>query len=945
MSNLTIPNEEFIETGTLPFNSNNSTSPNITEINAPPPVRVNGDLAVQNMFLEREIMKANVLNNQYFNVEANRQWIYNNEAGKYHALNSYQTNLLERINTPHIRLWRQKDKLYFRDNSGELIIETSVGMEKELSSRYGLNVHFINDLNEVLLKKNEVRINTTYIALNRITTVEEELFLSHENVEIAFLQTYRYVRNLLAATRYWHNRYTATNMSFINILSTLTYHKEDPISKWIANIDFIQDKILLLYGNQNASKDLVVNKVLKPLFNGFVVTITEEMLSKYTIEEIVTGKLFLHIDQIPKDIELRKKLQELLVAVVIQRAIPTEGYTTKPTQAKVIVTLDKADPFFSEYMEITTTLSIDTMENILRKHNLNSKPALYLALENGLNYIASEIYSKCQKDLTLNSNDNHFYLEALKAIAPIDAIGYDGLPILDPFKDSFERLIPIRERFKHAYITGQSSSGKTECVKSMSYSDILRNDGVTIVLESHGDLTRDMAKLPIDENRLVYLDSTLQEGMTFSINLFDWKDKSESNIQKVSRVIVSVIKSVNDDEKFSGAMEEMLFYGCCLLLRKGNSDFFELVQLFSDNKNTELLKLAKNSPRLEREYFEDFAKTNKATQDAVKRRVSKILNDSTLCNLLTGQSTIDLEKMMNTKGQVIIFRIQKSEMLDSYIYYARFIIGLIQIIALKRANLEEENRVRTYLYIDEFHNFITPTIEEILTESRKYALYLTLAHQTISQLKKPALRDIILSNTNVKLIGKNSNKTLDAMNNTFSTKLEDVEKLATGEFYLSVGNNDILKIKNTDRFLDGKENITDSQWIERKHYQLRHYYRSIENHTSSFITAEELDRLMDQFIGDIESKNVEGFIVIKEKDPIVHEELVHNFNDGDGFIAQTELCNYFNMINGDVYHGDNRNFIELLKSKNAMFRQNPKENKKYKDKFRYAIARLEAIPS
>ena len=69
---------------------------------------------------------------------------------------------------------------------------------------------------------------------------------------------------------------------------------------------------------------------------------------------------------------------------------------------------------------------------------------------------------------------------------------------------------------------------------------------------------------------------------------------------------------------------------------------------------------------------------------------------------------------MNTKGNVIIFRIQKEEMLESYIYYARFIVGLIQIIALKRANIDEKDRVKTYCHIDEFHNFITPIIEEIL---------------------------------------------------------------------------------------------------------------------------------------------------------------------------------------------------------------------------------------
>ena len=407
----------------------------------------------------------------------------------------------------------------------------------------------------------------------------------------------------------------------------------------------------------------------------------------------------------------------------------------------------------------------------------------------------------------------------------------------------------------------------------------------------------------------------------------------------VSKVIVSVIKSVNDDEKFSGAMEEMLYYCCCLLLRKGDSDFFELLQILNDKKNKELVKLGQNSPNvLEREYFEDYFKGAKPTQEAVKRRVSKILNDLVLCNLLNGSSTINLEEAMNTKGNVIIFRIQKEEMLDSYIYYTRFIIGLIQIIALKRASQEEDERVRTYCHIDEFHNFITPTIEEILTESRKYRLYLTLAHQAISQVKSPALRDIILSNTNIKLIGKNSNKTLDAMNNTLNTKLEDVEKLNTGEFYLSVGTSDVVKVSNSDVLLNGNADISPREWSELKNYQLEHYYRNIKS-VDVKVLNDELNQKVDEFIMAILSKTISYFEKLKSNQEM-YNELIYNFNDdsnsASGYISKQDLYLYFNLVYGDNYFGDNKELLKLLK-KDAFFKQIVDTNKTYNAKKRLLI--------
>jgi hypothetical protein len=50
------------------------------------------------------------------------------------------------------------------------------------------------------------------------------------------------------------------------------------------------------------------------------------------------------------------------------------------------------------------------------------------------------------------------------------------------------------------------------------------------------------------------------------------------------------------------------------------------------------------------------------------------------------------------------------------------------------------------LYLDEFQNYTTDNIQDILSESRKYALSLTLAHQYLDQLS-PELRSGVLNTT------------------------------------------------------------------------------------------------------------------------------------------------------------------------------------------------------
>ena len=78
------------------------------------------------------------------------------------------------------------------------------------------------------------------------------------------------------------------------------------------------------------------------------------------------------------------------------------------------------------------------------------------------------------------------------------------------------------------------------------------------------------------------------------------------------------------------------------------------------------------------------------------------------------------------------------------------IVSKLQMAAMERAALPEEQRYDFYLYMDEFQNFITESIATILSEARKYKLNLILAHQYLKQLEdnkgKTTVRDAVLGN-------------------------------------------------------------------------------------------------------------------------------------------------------------------------------------------------------
>src|SRR5207237_6558428 len=66
---------------------------------------------------------------------------------------------------------------------------------------------------------------------------------------------------------------------------------------------------------------------------------------------------------------------------------------------------------------------------------------------------------------------------------------------------------------------------------------------------------------------------------------------------------------------------------------------------------------------------------------------------------------------------------------------------------------DSQHRPYFWLYLDEFHHFITPSMERILSGTRKYHLGLTLAHQEFRQLQSRSqdVASSVLSNCHTRI--------------------------------------------------------------------------------------------------------------------------------------------------------------------------------------------------
>ena len=119
-------------------------------------------------------------------------------------------------------------------------------------------------------------------------------------------------------------------------------------------------------------------------------------------------------------------------------------------------------------------------------------------------------------------------------------------------------------------------------------------------------------------------------------------------------------------------------------------------------------------------------------------KVGHFLSSPLLRNILgQARSTLDLRAIMDSGG-ILIVNLSKGKIGDDASgLLGALLVTALQLAAMSRADVPEENRRDFFAYIDEFSNFTTEAFASTFSEARKYRLALTVATQFIEQLDEP----------------------------------------------------------------------------------------------------------------------------------------------------------------------------------------------------------------
>ena len=147
------------------------------------------------------------------------------------------------------------------------------------------------------------------------------------------------------------------------------------------------------------------------------------------------------------------------------------------------------------------------------------------------------------------------------------------------------------------------------------------------------------------------------------------------------------------------------------------------------------------------------------------------------------ESRLDIGRVMND-GKILLVKLSQGAVGEENAYLlGTFLVSKIQQMAMARQEIEESKRRPFYLYVDEFHNFATPSMAAILSGARKYRLGLVLAHQELRQLgRDDEVASAVLSNPHTRICFRLGDADAKRLAEGFASfTAQDLQNLGIGE--------------------------------------------------------------------------------------------------------------------------------------------------------------------
>ncbi|MEO0817998.1 MAG: type IV secretory system conjugative DNA transfer family protein [Pseudomonadota bacterium] len=197
-----------------------------------------------------------------------------------------------------------------------------------------------------------------------------------------------------------------------------------------------------------------------------------------------------------------------------------------------------------------------------------------------------------------------------------------------------------------------------------------------------------------------------------------------------------------------------------------------------------------------------------------------------MARFLIGPSSLDLGALLEQRALVVFDLGDLGDMSRETV--GRFVVAQLQAYARRRGT----GKTPIHLFIDEAHQFISPSLGRIMKESRKFGLHATLAQQIYGEGMSPRMKEVISGNTAVKITARNADKSLRAFAANTGTDLDLLKSLKKYEYLIQSGDNPAIKFRLNPATIGTKHSMSDEDWKAVLAAQKHSFYRTVTLRTA-----------------------------------------------------------------------------------------------------------------
>lgn len=353
--------------------------------------------------------------------------------------------------------------------------------------------------------------------------------------------------------------------------------------------------------------------------------------------------------------------------------------------------------------------------------------------------------------------------------------------------------IKRKDRRQHIYILGKSGTGKSVLMSNMIMQNILNGEGVCVV-DPHGELVEGvLGAIPPHRIKDVVYFNPADTDYQIGFNVLELVDPKYKHL--VASGLMGIFTKIWANA-WSARMEYILNNCILALLDTPGTTLLGIPRLLVDKDYRQKIIGNLKDPVIKAFWIHEYeAWQDKFRNEAIapiQNKVGQFLSTSVIRNIVgQSKSTINIFDMMN-EGKIFLVNVSKGRIgEDNSKLLGGMIITKIQLAAMERVRIPEDERRDFYLYVDEFQNFVTDSFASILSEARKYRLNLTVAHQYTAQLvtkESSAMRDSIFGNVGTMIVFRVGADDADFLEKEFMPEFtpEDIVNLPNYKIYLKL---------------------------------------------------------------------------------------------------------------------------------------------------------------